>query len=99
MNEAIDAARRELRDVLRTARAALTRTRVGASDDELAALQRQALSGELGPDMRRLARRVAEGGATWAAVFDGTSADADLTRAHATRMADTHGPELRRRLR
>ena len=99
MTEAIDAARRELRDTLRTARAALTRARPVASDDEVTALQRQALSGELGPEMRRLARRVAEGGTTWAAVFDGTSPDADLTRAHVTRMADTHGPELRRRVR
>ena len=99
MTEAIDAARRELRDALRTARAALAGARHVATDDELAALQRQARSGGLGPEMRRLARRVAEGGTTWAAVFDGTSADAELIRTHVARMADTHAPELRRRLR
>ncbi len=99
MTEAIDAARRELRDTLRTARAALTCARQGVSNDGVTTLQRQALSGELGPEMRRLARRVAEGGTTWAAVFDGSSHHADLSRAHVTRMADTHGPELRRRVR
>jgi hypothetical protein len=99
MNEAIDAARRELLAALRTARAALTRARVGASDEELAALQRQALGGELGPEMRRLAHRVADGSTTWAAVIDGSSPDADLTRAHVTRMVAVHGSELRRRVR
>ncbi len=99
MTEAIDDARHELRDALRAARAALSRARVVATREELNALQRQALSGELGPEMRRLARRVAEGGTTWAAVFDGTSPDADLSSNHVTRMADTHAPELRRRVR
>jgi hypothetical protein len=99
MNETVDAARRELRDALGTARAALTRVRAGTSDEHVSVLQRQALSGEVGPELRRVARRVAEGSTTWAAVFDGTSPDVDLIRAHVSRMAGAHGPELRRRIR
>ena len=50
MTEAIDAARGELRDVLRAARAVLATARAHTpSAEELTALQRQALSGELGP--------------------------------------------------
>lgn len=98
MSDAIDAARRELLVALRTARTALTHARFRATDEELAALQRQALSGELGPEMRRLAHRVADGSTTWSAVFEATSPDADLTRAYITRMAAAHGSELRRRV-
>ena len=64
-----------------------------------AGLQRQALSGALGADMRTLAERVRAGSTTWAEVFDGTSPDVDLARGHVGRMAEAHGPQLRRQVR
>ncbi|MGO1057261.1 hypothetical protein [Crossiella sp. CA198] len=54
--------------------------------EELAALQQAALRGELGDDMRSIARRVDDGQDTWQSVFNGTSPAAGLLRGHIDRM-------------
>jgi len=93
-----DAAHAALREALGALRLAMDAARARRADDT-AGLQRQALSGALGADMRTLAERVRAGSTTWAEVFDGTSPDVDLARGHVGRMAEAHGPELRRQVR
>jgi hypothetical protein len=95
MTARADAAHAELHEALGALRLALDAARARRRTDETAALQRQALSGLLGADMRTLAERVRAGATTWADVFDGTSPDVDLTRSHVARMAEVHGPQLR----
>ena len=95
----VKAAHAELREALGALRLALDAARARRRTDETAALQRQALSGALGPDMRTLAERVRAGATTWAEVFDGTSPDVDLARSHVARMAEAHGPRLRGQVR
>ena len=92
----VDAAHTELREALGALRLALDAAQTRRRTDETAALQRQALSGALGADMRTLAERVRAGATAWAEVFDGTSPDVDLARSHVARMAEAHGPGLRR---
>ena len=99
MTARADAAHAELREALGALRLALDAGRARPRTDQTAALQRQALSGALGADMRTLAERVRAGATTWAEVFDGTSPDVDLARGHVARMADAHGPELRAQVR
>ena len=96
MTEGEDAAQAELREALRSLRLALEAARARRRTDETAALQRQALSGALGGDMRTVAERVRAGTTTWVEVFDGTAPDVDLLCGHVGRMAEAHGPELRR---
>ena len=95
MSARVDAANAELRDALGALRLALDAARARRRTDETAALQRQALSGALGADMRTLAEKVRAGATTWADVFEGTTPDVDLARSHVARMAETHGPRLR----
>ena len=95
MTTRVDAAHVELREALGVLRLAVDAARARRRTDETAALQRQALSGALGADMRTLAERVRAGATTWAEVFDGTSPDVDLARSHVARMAETHAPRLR----
>ena len=85
----------ELREALAALRLTLDAARARRRTDETADLQRQALSGVLGADMRTLAERVRAGATTWAEVFDGTSHDVDLARSHVARMAEAHDPRLR----
>ena len=89
----------ELGEALAALRRDLAAARARRRTDETAALQRQALSGVLGADMRTLAARVRAGTTTWAEVLDGTSPDLDLARNHVARMAAAHGPQLRGRVR
>lgn len=56
------------------------------TDEERRALQEAALRGELGDDMRTLARRVEAGHDTWDAIFAGQSPSSDLLRGHLERM-------------
>jgi hypothetical protein len=98
MTAPVDVAHAELREALGALRLALDAARARRRTDETAALQRQALSGALGADMRTLAERVRAGSTTWADVFDGTSPDVDLARSHVARMAGAHGPRLRRQV-
>lgn len=57
------------------ARAALdaAKIRLAPTREETEELQRQARSGELGDDMRGLARHIDAGRTSWAEVFDGSS--------------------------
>jgi hypothetical protein len=98
MTARADAAHADLREALGALRLALEAARARRRTDETAVLQRQASSGALGADMHTLAERVRAGATTWAEVFDGTSPDVELARSHVARMAETHGPELRRQL-
>ena len=98
--EAIDAAWRELRSTLTHARAALDRVRSEptTSPDERRELQRRALTGELGPDLQRLARHVEAGATSWPEVFEGVPPYTDLLRGHLDRMVADHGESVRRRI-
>ena len=98
--EAIDAAWRELRSTITSARAALDRVRSAptTTPQERRELQRVALAGELGPDMQQLARHVESGATSWPEVFEGVSPYSDLLRGHLDRMVAIHGESVRRRL-
>lgn len=84
----ISAARAELGQVIAQARQDLARFRRENQppDEERRALQDAALRGELGGDMRELARRVGSGQDTWEAIFSGDSPRAGLLRSHLDRM-------------
>lgn len=56
------------------------------TEEERRALQQAALRGDLGDDMRTLARRVDSGQDNWDAVFSGQSPNAELLRGHLDRM-------------
>ena len=60
------------------------------TEEERRALQEAALRGDLGDDMRTLARRVEAGQDSWDAIFSGRSPDAELLRGHLDRMIDAH---------
>jgi hypothetical protein len=55
---------------------------------EQRALQEAALRGDLGDDMRRLARLVENGEDSWDAVFRGESPNKELLRGHLDRMIE-----------
>jgi hypothetical protein len=61
---------------------------------QLHELQEAARRGELGFDLRELARRVDEGD-SWPAIFDGSSPNAVLLRGLVTRMLERHGEAVR----
>lgn len=88
IDDRIQAAKAELGQVIAQARRELARFRREnqPTDQELQALQDAALRGELGGDMRELARRVDSGQDTWAAIFSGDSPRAGLLRGHLARM-------------
>ncbi|MEI2712514.1 MAG: hypothetical protein V9G04_04250 [Nocardioides sp.] len=92
------AARAELHNTMAHARAALdaAKVRLAPTREETEELQRQARSGELGEDMRELARHIDAGRTSWAEVFDGSSPYAELIRDHMTRMGEEHGEAARR---
>jgi hypothetical protein len=99
-NDAIETAWREVRDTVASARATLDRVRAEATTtpEERRELQRQALGGELGPDMQRLARHVESGETSWPEVFEGISPYTDLLRSHLDRMVAIHGDGVRARI-
>jgi hypothetical protein len=86
----LDRARAELRSTMTHARVALeaARLRSAPSREELDQLQEDSRSGQLGPDMQRLAGHVAAGETAWSAVFDGTSPYKELLRGHLTAMGE-----------
>jgi hypothetical protein len=98
----------ELDDQMRAATAELDRVIAQARHDldrferenrptaqERQALQDAALRGELGDDMRELARRVDRGQDTWDAIFSGDSPNAGLLRGHLDRMAAENRAAIR----
>lgn len=64
------------------------------TDEEKAALEEQAESGELGEDMKTLVHRIKGGEATWEQVFSGESPHATLLQGHLTTMFEEHQDDL-----
>jgi len=97
---ALEAARRELRQTITDTRNALDRlqSQPTTTPDERRELQREALSGALGPEMATIARHVASGATSWPEVFEGISPYTDLLRPHLDRMIAEHGDSVRHRL-
>ena len=97
---AMDAALRELRQTITDTRNALARvqSQPTTTPDERRELQREALSGALGPEMATIARHVESGETSWPEVFEGISPYTDLLRPHLDRMVAEHGDGVRRRL-
>jgi len=60
------------------------------TEQERRALQEAALRGDLGDDMRELARKVDRGQDNWDAIFSGESPNAELLRGHLDRMLTAH---------
>ena len=87
-DDAIRNAFRELNATIAEARRELERfkERNKPTDEEISELHRLARSGELGEDMRELARLVDAGEDSWQAVFSGESPNRDLLHAHLDRM-------------
>jgi len=85
----IQAAKAELGQAIEQAQRDLARFRREnqPTNEERQAMQDAALRGELGDDMRELARRVDRGQDTWEAIFSGDSPNARLLRGHLDRMA------------
>ncbi|MGQ0773510.1 MAG: hypothetical protein ACT4NY_03680 [Pseudonocardiales bacterium] len=92
LEDQIQAAKAELGQTIEQAQRDLARFRREnqPTDEERRALQDAALRGELGDDMRELARRVDRGQDTWEAIFSGDSPNAVLLRGHLGRMATEH---------
>jgi hypothetical protein len=95
--EAIDAARHELQAALAAARVALDRRRATPvhTPEERAELQRDALAGRLGEDMRQLAEHIERGEESWPEVFEGTAPHTHLLAGHLERMSEQHAEEIR----
>lgn len=93
---AIDEAREGLTASLADLRATVDRmnARPLLTDEEKAALEEQAESGELGEDMKTLVGRIKGGEATWEQVFSGESPHATLLQGHLSRMVEEHQDDL-----
>ena len=87
LNEAMEHAVRELARFERENR---------PTEEERRALQQAALRGDLGDDMRTLARRVDAGQDNWDAIFSGESPTADLLRGHLDRMISANREAIAR---
>ena len=66
------------------------------TEQERQALQEAALRGELGDDMRTLARRVDAGEDSWDAIFAGESPNTELLRGHLDRMIEANREAIAR---
>lgn len=64
------------------------------SDEEREALEKQAGSGALGPQMKELVGRIRDGEDTWEAVFAGESPHASLLQGHLTALVEEHMDDL-----
>lgn len=93
---AIDEAREGLTASLADLRATVDRmnARPLLTDEEKAALEEQAESGELGEDMKTLVGRIKGGEAPWEQVFSGESPHATLLQGHLSRMVEEHQDDL-----
>jgi hypothetical protein len=97
LNERLNAAKAELNQVLEQASRDLIRFKRNnqPTEEEQRAMQQAALRGELGDDMRELARKIDRGEDNWDAVFEGRSPNLDLLQGHLTRMADQQREAIR----
>lgn len=95
--DSIDAARHELQATIAAARVALDRRRATPvhTPEERAELQRDALAGRLGEEMRQLAEHIERGEESWPEVFEGTAPHAHLLSGHLDRMGEQHAEEIR----
>lgn len=93
----IAAAWRELQAAITASRVALDRVRAQPvhTREEREELHRDALSGVLGNDMRRLAEHVEAGETSWAEAFENESPYSSLLRDHVGRMVDEHEEQVR----
>ena len=64
------------------------------TDEEKAALEEQAESGELGEDMKTLVEKIRGGEDTWEQVFSGESPHGALLQGHLTRMFEEHKEDI-----
>jgi hypothetical protein len=64
------------------------------TDEEKAALEEQAESGELGEDMKTLVGRIKDGDDSWERVFSGESPNGALLQGHLTRMFEEHKEDI-----
>lgn len=88
LDQQLRAAKAELGDVMEQAVRDLARYRREnqPTEQERRALQEAALRGDLGDDMRQLARLVDRGQDSWDAIFSGESPNRELLRGHLDRM-------------
>ena len=92
LDEQLRAARAELGNLLESvSRDLLEFKRANEpTPQERQALQDAALRGDLGDDMRRLARYVDDGEDSWDAIFSGRSPHRDLLAGHLDRMIEAN---------
>jgi hypothetical protein len=64
------------------------------TEEEKAALEEQAESGELGEDMAELVAKIKAGEDSWEDVFSGESPNGALLQGHLTRMVEEHQEDL-----
>ena len=64
------------------------------TDEEKAALEEQAESGELGEDMVTLVAKIKDGEDTWERVFSGESPHGALLQGHLTKMFEEHKEDI-----
>jgi hypothetical protein len=64
------------------------------TDEEKAALEEQAESGELGEDMKALVAKIKDGEDTWERVFAGESPHGALLQGHLTKMFEEHKEDI-----
>ncbi len=97
LDERLNAAKAQLNQALEQASRDLIRFKRNnqPTAQEQQAMQQAALRGELGDDMRELARKIDRGEDCWEAVFEGRSPNLDLLRGHLTRMAEQHREAIR----
>ena len=93
LDTALDEAMANFRQVLDEARAHVARVAATPvhTPEQRAELERDALSGRLGPEMRQIAQRVESRAPSWAAVFAGGTPDTDLPLPHLPAMGATDG--------
>ena len=64
------------------------------TDEEREALEKQAASGKLGPEMKELVGKIQKGEDSWEAVFAGESANASLLQGHLTKLVADNIEEI-----
>jgi capsule polysaccharide export protein KpsE/RkpR len=97
LNQRLNAAKAQLDQALEKASQDLIRFKRNnqPTAQEQQAMQQAALRGELGDDMRELARKIERGEDNWNAVFEGRSPNVDLLQGHLNRMAQQHREAIR----
>jgi hypothetical protein len=97
LDERIAAAKAELGQVMEQASRDLVRFKRDnqPTEQERQAMQEAALRGDLGNDMRELARKIDQGEDNWDAVFEGRSPNMELLRGHVSRMAEENREAIR----